>query len=314
MTFVLTRRGAAAAALGLVLGERLSPARAQAPLTTLSPSLSAASAPVRDALRALEVRSGGRLGVAAVDTGSGRWIGHRADERFAMCSTHKFLTAAAILSLVDQGRLTLDQRVSYSRADLLDYAPVASKNLDTGFMTVDALCAAAVSWSDNTADNLLLGLLGGPEGWTRYARQIGDATSQLDRIEPALNAAIPGDLRDTTTPDGMVRNLNAVLLGNALSDASRTRLESWMADNTVTASLLPAGLPAGWRVSDKSGAGQNGTRNDIGVIRPPKAAPILAAVYCTEATLQSASRDGLIADAGRIIAQVLGGQRQSSSD
>ncbi len=307
MTSVLTRRGAAAAALGFALGGRLPPARAQARLTAQSPSLDVTSALVRDALRALETKSGGRLGVAAVDTGSGHWIGHRAEERFAMCSTHKFLTAAAILSLVDQGRLTLDQRVSYSRADLLEYAPVASKNLDAGFMTVDALCAATVGWSDNTANNLLLGLLGGPEGWTRYARQLGDATSQLDRIEPALNTAVPGDSRDTTTPDAMVRNLNIVLLDNALSDASRTRLESWMARNTVTASLLPAGLPAGWRVSDKSGAGQNGTRNDIGIIRPPKAAPILATIYCTESMLSPASRDGLIADAGRIIARVFGG-------
>lgn len=303
---LLTRRGAARAALGLALIGRVLPACAQAQATTRSPLLDATSASVREVLHQLEMKSGGRLGVAAMDTGSGRWIGYRSGERFAMCSTHKFLTAAGILFLVDQGRLTLDQRVFYGRAELLDYAPVASKNVDAGYMTVDALCAATVDLSDNTANNLLLGLLGGPEGWTRYARLIGDATSQLDRIEPSLNTAIPGDPRDTTTPDTMVSNLGVVLLTDALSGKSRTRLERWMAGNTVTASLLRAGLPAGWRVSDKSGAGQNGTRNDIGVIRPPGAAPILAAVYCTEAALPPASRDSLIADAGRIIAQALG--------
>ena len=138
----------------------------------------------RAALEALEARNGGRLGVVALDTGSGRRIDYRAEERFAMCSTHKFLSAAAVLTMVDQGHMKLDRRVPFGPADLLEYAPIARKNVDAGLMTVDALCEAAIEWSDNTAGNLLLGLIGGPTGWTRYARSIGDTTSRLDRIEP----------------------------------------------------------------------------------------------------------------------------------
>jgi beta-lactamase class A len=157
-----------------------------------------------------------------------------------------------------------------------------------------------------TTPNLLLGLIGGPPGWTRYARSIGDATSRLDRIEPALSTALSGDPRDTTTPDAMVRNLDLLLVGQGLSDASRTRLENWMFDSRITANLLHAGVPDGWKVGDKSGSGDHGTRNDIGIIVPPGAAPILAAVYYTGSVEPPAAREQVVAEAGRIIAQSLG--------
>jgi beta-lactamase class A len=302
---LLTRRAIAAAAVWGVLCRGL-PARAQAPAATRQVASDATSVRTREALAALESRNGGRLGVVALDTGSGHRIGYRAEERFAMCSTHKFLTAAAILAQVDQRQMKLDRRVAFGQTDLLEYAPITRKHVDTGYMTVDALCAAAIEWSDNTAANLLLGLIGGPPGWTRYARSIGDATSRLDRTEPALNTAISGDPRDTTTPEAMVHDLNLLLVGQALSDASRTRLENWMLDSKVTGNLLRAGLPNGWRVGDKSGSGEHGTRNDIGIIVPPGAARIVAAVYYTQSIEPGSSREQVIAEAGRIIAQSLG--------
>jgi beta-lactamase class A len=181
MTLTLTRRSIAATAFGAALCGAL-PARAQN--AAADPRSEAHLAQAQAAIRSLEARNGGRLGVVAVHTGSGGRISYRGDERFAMCSTHKFLTAAAVLAMVDRGEITLTQHVSYGHADLLDYAPVTRKNVDTGFMTVDGLCAAAIEWSDNTAENLLLKLIGGPPGWTRYARSIGDTVSRLDRFEP----------------------------------------------------------------------------------------------------------------------------------
>lgn len=256
-------------------------------------------------LAALEARHGGRLGVVALDTGSERRVAYRADERFPMCSTWKLLAAAAALHAVDSGTLALDRRVSYGRADLLAYAPIAAKHVDAGYMTVEELAEASVAWSDNTAANLLLGLIGRPRGWTRYAAALGDSVSRLDRTEPMLNTAIPGDPRDTTTPNAMVHDLHAVLLGHALSEASRERLRGWLLGNTITGTLLRGGLPRDWRAGDKSGAGGNGTRNDIGVISRPGAAPILIAAYYTGSKEPVASRDAVIAEVGRIVAGAL---------
>lgn len=258
------------------------------------------------ALAALEKQNGGRLGVCAVDTGSGRRVLYRAAERFPLCSTYKLLAVAAVLSRVDHGQLRLDQRVPYGPADLLSYAPITRKNVGSGFMTVSDLCAAALEWSDNTAANLLLRLIGGPRGWTRFVRRLGDTTTRLDRTEPTLNTAIPGDPRDTTTPEAMAADLQAVLLGRALSEASRAQLNAWLLASQIDAALLLAGLPPGWRVGDKSGAGAYGTRNDIGILYPPHAAPILAAVYYTETTQPMAASNRLIAECGHIIAQAFG--------
>jgi beta-lactamase class A len=286
---MLTRRAALAAPAALALASM----KAQADPTGQA----------RSAIASLETKHGGRLGVVARDTGSKRRIRYRATERFPMCSTHKLISAAAILAMVDQGHLSLDQHVPYGAADLLAYAPVAKQNVAAGFMTVDALCAAAIEWSDNTAANLLLKLLGGPPGWTRYVRSIGDVTSRLDRTEPSLNTSIPGDPRDTSTPEAMVRDLNVILRGNALTEASRARLQGWLLDAKVTDSLIRAGLPAGWRVGDKSGNGDRGSRNDIGIILPPNAALILVAVFYTGSNKPLASRDQVIADVGRIVAK-----------
>jgi beta-lactamase class A len=299
MTSALTRRAFVAVSLGATLYPAL-PTAAQTAVPG-QPGPDAATMQAKADLAALEAAHGGRLGVAALDTGSGRRVSYRAGERFAMCSTTKVLTASAILTMVEQGRLQLDSQVHYRSADLLAYAPITRKNVATGFMTVDALCAAAIEWSDNTAENLLLGLIGGPAGWTRYARSIGDTTSRLDRTEPTLNTAIPGDPRDTTTPGAMLRDLHVVLLGAALNEASRQRLENWMLGNAITSGLLRAGVPNGWRVGDKSGSGDHATRNDIGIILPPRSAPILAAVYFTGSPGSASSRDQVIADVGRTL-------------
>ena len=259
-----------------------------------------------DDFAALEKRSGGRLGVAALDKATGARLTHREGERFAMCSTFKMMAAAAVLAAVDKGELSLDKTIPYGKADLLDYAPVAKEHVAEGALSLEALCRAAITVSDNTAANLILREIGGPAGWTAYARALGDATSRLDRDEPSLNTADEGDPRDTTTPEAMMGNLDVLFLGDALSDASRQTLEDWMLAGTVTGPLIKAGVPKTWQVADKSGGGGNATRNDIGILYRPEKAPILASIYFTGSKLDMAGRNKVIADAAAIIATRFG--------
>ena len=253
-------------------------------------------------LAAIEKTLGGRLGVAALDKGSGCRLEHRANERFPMCSTFKFLAVAAVLHRVDEKQDQLTRFIPYTRADLLEYAPVTTQHVNEGGMTLSGLCAAALELSDNTAANLLLKTIGGPEGLTRYVRALGDQKTRLDRIEPDLNSAIPGDERDTTTPTAMLANLQTLLLGDALSPASRTQLESWLGANRTGAEMLRAGVPRDWRVGDKTGRGGHGATNDIAILRPPGKGPILVAVYSVDSTVSPTDRLAAIADVGRVIA------------
>jgi beta-lactamase class A len=252
----------------------------------------------------IEKDVGGRLGVAASDTESGEQVGFRADERFPLCSTFKMLAAAAILKRVDDGTESIDRRVHYRREDLVTYSPATERHLDDG-MTLADVCEAAVTLSDNTAGNLMLAAIGGPQGLTAFARAIGDPQTRLDRIETALNEALPGDPRDTTTPAAMCRNIRALLLGDVLSRASRERLTDWMLHNKTGGTRFRAGLPADWRVGDKTGTGERGTSNDVGMLWPPRGALLALAVYLTGSPAAPAQRDAAIAAVARAVAKAV---------
>ncbi|WP_424812139.1 class A beta-lactamase [Roseococcus sp. YIM B11640] len=252
-----------------------------------------------DALTALEQRSGGKLGVFAVESRSGRVIGHRQDERVLMCSTFKALLAGAVLARVDAGQERLDRRVPIAEGDLLDYAPAVRAHLAEGTMTVGQLCAGMVELSDNSAANLLLATLDGPAGLTRFLRGIGDPLTRLDRTEPALNVA-HGEL-DTTTPRRIAETLRVLLLGEALRPASRAHLEGWMVASPTGRARLRAGLPEGWRVGDKTGTGGNWA-NVVAIIHPPGQAPILAASYLELPGATGAQRDAVHREVGAILA------------
>ncbi|MCK9684134.1 class A beta-lactamase [Scleromatobacter humisilvae] len=249
----------------------------------------------------IEASVGGRLGVAVLDTATGELAGHRLDERFPMCSTFKFLAAALVLSRVDAGQERLDRRIVVTRADLLKYAPVASRHVGGAGMTVAELCDAAITVSDNTAANLLLASAGGPAGVTAFARRIGDATTRLDRNEPSLNTAIPGDPRDTSTPRATAQTLRKVLLGDALSEAGRAQLVRWMTANTTGGRRLRAGVPSDWRVADKTGTGDLGSTNDIGVLWPPRRAPLVVVSYLTDCKAPADDREAALAGVARSV-------------
>jgi beta-lactamase class A len=254
-------------------------------------------------IAALKRRHGGRLGVAALDTGSGRSIAHRADERFALCSTFKLLMAAAVLHRVDAGLEHLARQISYDKADLLPHSPITTAHLAEGRMTVEALCEAAVTQSDNGAANLLLAVLGGPAVVTRYAVSLGDSVTRLDRTEPSLNDVPPGEVRDTTTPAAMLRDLQEFFLTKALSNESRARLTRWAKGCRTGLKRLRAGLPADWVVGDKTGSGFRNETNDIAIAWPPGRAPILIAAYYAGSKEAGDAREGVLAEIGHIVAK-----------
>ncbi len=262
----------------------------------------AATAPVpnlSERLRALEAESGGRLGVAALDTRDGRHAAWRADERFPMCSTFKLLLAAAILREVDAGRVELTRRLPIAKADLVPHAPFTEKRIGSS-ASIAELCEAIITLSDNPAANLLLPLVGGPAGLTKFLRELGDPTTRLDRVEPALNSAIPGDPRDTTSPAAMVATMQTLLLGEALRDGSKKRLITWLMANRTGDRRLRAGLPAGAGAGDKTGSG-NDTTNDVAIVWPAGRPPVLLACFLTGSKQDGARRDAILASAARAV-------------
>lgn len=257
-------------------------------------------------VRAAEQRSGGRVGLAVHDTATGRRFSHRGGELFPMASTFKALLVGAVLYRVDRGLDRLDRKIAVSAADILEVAPVARKHVG-GTATVAEFCEGTIIYSDNTAANLLLPAVGGPAGLTRWLRGIGDPVTRLDRMEPMMSAATPGDPRDTTSPDAMAATLERLLLGSVLKPASRALLTGWLVANTTGDTRLRAGFPKGWRVGDKTGTGDHGSVNDIAIVWPSRRAPgpVFIASFVNGGTAARETLYEVHADLARVIAAAI---------
>ncbi|WP_395647080.1 class A beta-lactamase [Terricaulis sp.] len=250
---------------------------------------------------------GGTLGVAAFNTATGAWLRNRADERFAMCSTFKWVLAAFILNKVQDGALRLDAQVRYTRADLLGNSPGAEANVARGWMTIEELCAASVEQSDNAAANLLFAQVGGPAALDDFVHRHGDSVTSFDRTEPELNNIAAGDERDTTTPVAMASTMQRLLLtDSALNEASRQKLLGWLEAAVTGVHRLKAGLPAGWRIGHKTGTSGQGAANDVAILWPPSGPPILLACFVLAPQVDDTVRDAAHAAVARAVAETWG--------
>ncbi|MGW0916723.1 class A beta-lactamase [Streptomyces sp. NPDC002784] len=260
-------------------------------------------------LRALERRHGARLGVFAWNTVSGETVSHRADERFPICSVAKTPAVAAVLRDLDRDGTFLAKVIRYGSDDVTrsGYAPVTglAENLTHG-MTVEDLCAATITHSDNTALNLLVRELGGPAAVTCFCRSLGDEVTRLDRWEPELNSAEPGRVTDTTSPLAIGKTYARLVLTRALASADRERLTGWLLANTTGDNRIRAGLPSGWTVAEKTGTGEYGTTNDVGVAWTPKGEPVVLAVLSTRPEPEAPADEPLVARAAAVTAEALG--------
>ena len=257
----------------------------------------------------LEDRIGGRLGVHALNTATGKVLGHRASERFALCSTFKFLLALQVQARIEAGLEQADRTMAFDRRDLVSYSPALEKKLYVGRMSVADLIQAILELSDNGAANLLLRTQGGPAGLTAFLRTHGDTVTRLDRIEPELNSALPGDLRDTTSPQAMTGTLKALLDGKLLSPSGQKTLLTSMTACRTGMNRLRKDLPAGWLGADKTGTGQRWSTNDVAILWPPNRKPILVSAYLTETKAPIADREAVLAEvAGRVIKILSHGQ------
>lgn len=245
-----------------------------------------------------------RIGLAVRNTGSGEIWRYRADERFPMASTFKALACGALLARIDEGEENGDRLVTIRQDDIVTYSPL-TENWVGQAVSLGDLCDATMRTSDNTAANKVLEAIGGPQGLTAFLRLQGDIDTRLDRWETELNEAIPGDPRDTTTPDAIVNVLHKLLLEDSLSSNSRKILTNWLMANEVGGPLMRAGIPETWRIGDRTGAGGYGTRGIVAIIWPPEQKPLIAAIYITQTEASMEQRNRVIASIARQLAESL---------
>jgi beta-lactamase class A len=256
-------------------------------------------------LTQIEGHRGGRIGLAVLDVAGGRRIDYHATERFPLCSTFSILAVAYILTRVDHGQEHLERRIVFDKEDVVGFSPATRGRTGGDGVTVLRLCEAAVTSGDNTAGNLLLASFGGPAALTAYARSLGDAMTRLDRTEPDLSEAKPGDPRDTTTPAAMLEDLRKTVLGDALSEPAREQLTAWLVGNRTGDNRLRAGLPETWLVANKTGTGQYGATNDVAVVWPPNRGPIIICSFFAGSSASLEDRNGVLETVGRLVGETI---------
>ncbi|WP_328410205.1 class A beta-lactamase [Nocardia sp. NBC_00403] len=296
---VRSRIAVLALALLPVLGACESATQGPAPASTVQPP--------DTRLAGIEQQHQARLGMFTIDTGSGKTVGYRKDERFPMLSTFKTLACAALLREHPLDTGYFDQIIHFTEAEVAAAggSAVTGPRVESG-MSVSELCDAAITKSDNAAGNQLLKLLGGPQALTQFLRTLGDQVTHLDRWEPDLNTAIPGDERDTTTPAALAADYRALTVGDALAEPERRQLTTWLLASTTGATRIRAGLPAEWKTGDKTGTGDYGSANDVAVTWPVgSTAPIVIAVLTTHSDPTAQADSGLVAETTRQVVDML---------
>ena len=287
---MLTRRHLAGLALAAMLAAPAEAARAEREL------------------KAIQKRIGGRLGVHALDSQSGKRAGLDDHSRYAMASTFKLPLAAAILWQVDHGAFNLERTLPITHESLLPNSPAVEARLSAGMetMTLHELCTAIITVSDNAAANILLTGIGGPQALTTFMRNIGDEFTRFDRTEGMLNTNIPGDPRDTTTPRAMVDSMLRIFTQDVLSLTSRALLIDWLTASKLGLDRVRGGIPKSWQSGDKTGTGQNSAVNDLVIAFPPDRRPVFIAVYMSESQLPIEQLNAAHAQIGALVAGELG--------
>jgi beta-lactamase class A len=272
-------------------------------ITALCFSIQAnAESNIQKNLSDLEKSAHGRLGISAIDTNNNYQIEYKDNERFAFCSVNKVIGVSAILKQNMKDKNLLQQKIKYQKKDIVDYSPITEKNAARE-MTISELCAAAIKYSDNTAINLLMKKLGGLDAVNRFARSIGDNQFRIDRWEPELSTAIPGDIRDTTTPLAMTTSFQKLTYGDVLAAPQHDLLITWLLENTTGNERIRAGVPKNWSVGDKTGTGEYGTTNDVAIIWPTNCKPIIMTIFFTQPIKSAKKRNDVLAKAAHLLIQ-----------
>lgn len=248
---------------------------------------------IQNKLMQLENGFDGKIGVYAVNTENNQVVAYRADELFPVQSTFKVIAVAALLNKSKKDKNLLQQKIIYSSQELVGWVPITKLHVNEG-MTLAALSAATISYSDNTAVNLIIKQIGGPQAVTDFAHSIGNKTFNVVHYEANLNSD-PKDTRDTSTPKDMAISLEKIVLGNVLTPTDKQLLLSWLKNNTTGNQRIRAGVPMGWIVADKTGSGSYGIANDIAVVWSPACKPIVLAIYTNQKSKEAKSRDDIVA-------------------
>lgn len=247
------------------------------------------------------------VGVAIADSDGKVAASLNGDRRFPMQSVFKLHIGLMMLSEIDKGRFSLDQKIEISKSDLLPdlYSPIRDRYPEGATLSLAEILGYTISASDNVGCELLLKLLGGPAEIERYFVERGFRDVSIKVNEAVMQANWDRQFENWTTPNAANQVLRAFYANDRklLSVKSREFLWKVMRETETGADRLKGRLPAGTVVAHKTGSsGVNKTTgvtaavNDIGVVFLPNGRYFFISVFVTDSTEDAAANEKIIAD------------------
>ncbi|HLH43363.1 MAG TPA: class A beta-lactamase [Bryobacteraceae bacterium] len=249
----------------------------------------------------------GRVGAAAELMESRQWSAYRGVDRFPLESVAALPIAMAILSEVDRGTLTIQERVRVLPADLVPpeiQSPLRDLRPHGSEASIGELLEYAIRQGDGTASDVLLRLAGGPESVTAFLRGIGLQDIAIEVDEGAIGRNGPQAYRNWATPESALALLGGLQSGRGLSLESRSLLLRLMSTSSTSTHRIPGLLPAGLPVAHKDGTSETAhgvTRatNDVGIVTLPDGRHLAIAVFVSDSPAGEDVREGVIAKIAR---------------
>jgi beta-lactamase class A len=263
-----------------------------------------AAIPLETEWREVAAEANGQVGAAALLIETAEIAGLQADGHFPMQSVYKLPIAMAVLELVDQGRLLLEQQVHVAQSDLVPLgmrSPLRDRypkgDVD---IALKELLRLAVSESDGTASDVLLRLAGGAARATACVQELGITEMVIATSEKEMAQAHDVQYRNWSTPRGAVALLRLLQQGKGVSSRSQKLLFGWMTETATGPHRIKGLLPAGTTVAHKTGTsgthdGRTAATDDIGIVTLPDGRHLAIAVFVRDSTAAESVREALIA-------------------
>lgn len=247
----------------------------------------------------------GRVGVAGLVIESGESAAMNGSAHFPMQSVYKLPISMALLLLVDEGKISLDQSIVVGPDQYVTggkHSPLRDEFPGGTRKSVRELIRYTIVESDGSASDALLRLVGGPSVVTRYVRSLG--ITELIIANSEMDMSWQTQYDDWCTPQAAVQLLVILEKGKTLSKSSRALLLQYMQETETGKMRIRHLLPKRTTVADKTGAsgtqnGRTAATNDIGLVTLPDGRHLAIAIFVSDSEAPDEICDGVIAKIAR---------------
>ena len=239
---------------------------------------------------------------------------NNAEKKLPMQSVFKYHIALAVLDLVDQGKLSLDQKVLIKKSELLPntWSPIREKNPEGNFeMPISELIEYSVAMSDNVGCDVLLRLIGGPKVVHDFLISKGAKDTQIVYNEEIMQSAWKNQYENYTTMKSATKLLKDFYKGKILSKKSTEFLLGVMYRTSTGLNKIVEQLPKSAKVAHKTGssgkndAGLTGAENDIAIITLPNGKTYAIAIFVSDSTESYDVNCKMISDISKVVFETL---------